>query len=60
MFVINRLTSLKAITGFLVHSRLPHFFDEDVLEKYRNSPDVDDQKEEIIIPDLLRSFGGDR
>ena len=34
-------------------------FNEDVVEKYRNSLDVDDQEEESI-PDLWRSFGGDR
>ena len=30
---------------------------DDVVEKYRNFLDVDDQEE--IIPDLWRSFGGD-
>ena len=40
-----------------LHSDACCILAEDVVEKYRNSLDVDDQEE--IIPDLWRSFGGD-
>ena len=51
------MSTINGVFFFFFFSAWVTFLNDDVVEKYRNFLDVDDQEENI--PDLWRSFGGD-